>query len=136
MARLGYYRNGHTEYLCSGVLISRAYVLTAAHCVANRRDLYVLVRLDCMLDRLEIRFADGVSPLVVRIFVRLGDHGASGNDASDYYIEHIKVHENYSADTRGPTNDIAIIRVADLVFYNSKHLIMPDLVYFINSLIC
>lgn len=42
LARLGYY-DGHTiNYRCAGVLITKQHVMTAAHCVHNRRDLYVL----------------------------------------------------------------------------------------------
>ena len=59
-----------------------------------------------------------------RIFVRLGDHGASDLEPHDYYIENVKVHDNYSADSRGPANDIAIIRISGYVIYTSNWIII------------
>lgn len=42
LARLGYYDGTGITYNCAGVLITKHHVLTAAHCVHNRRNLCVI----------------------------------------------------------------------------------------------
>ncbi|XP_032793906.2 venom protease isoform X2 [Daphnia magna] len=92
LARLGYYDGNGIEYNCGGVLITKQHVLTAAHCVYNRRDL---------------------------IFVRLGEHGTSEYGPQDYYIERVTVHERFVKSGRGPSYDIAIIRLSDFIPFTS-----------------
>ncbi len=50
LARLGYYDGHGINYRCAGVLITKQHVMTAAHCVHNRMDLYVFLPLKCKLD--------------------------------------------------------------------------------------
>lgn len=50
LARLGYYDGHGINYRCAGVLITKQHVMTAAHCVHNRRDLYVVLHLKCKLN--------------------------------------------------------------------------------------
>jgi V8-like Glu-specific endopeptidase len=42
LARLGYWDGTGITYNCAGVLITKHHVLTAAHCVYNRRNLCVI----------------------------------------------------------------------------------------------
>ena len=58
---------------------------------------------------------------VDRIFVRLGEHGITGDGPQDYYIESVMVHEHYVA--AGSRNDIAIIRLPEWVSFTSWFLI-------------
>lgn len=54
-----------------------------------------------------------------RIFVRLGEHGASEYGPQDYYIERVTVHERFVKSGRGPSYDIAIIRLSDFIPFSS-----------------
>ncbi|XP_031619828.1 melanization protease 1 [Contarinia nasturtii] len=97
MARLAY-RNRTSQlvsYRCSGSVISKKYILTAAHCVSN------------LVDDLEL------------IYVRLGELDSRSNlcdnnrnlcnEPQDYEIESIEHHPSY--DMPKYANDIALIRL-------------------------
>ena len=52
------------------------------------------------------------------MFVRLGEHGRSGQGPRDYYVEQVTVHEDFVAGARRLRNDIAVIRLADYVRFD------------------
>lgn len=113
LARLGYYDGNGIEYNCGGVLITKQHVLTAAHCVYNRRDLWV------NLNVLSLKCFTKIMNRFSRIFVRLGEHGTSEYGPQDYYIERVTVHERFVKSGRGPSYDIAIIRLSDFIPFTS-----------------
>ena len=52
--------------------------------------------------------------------MRLGDHGVTQYGPQDYYIERVIVHERYEKSGRGPSYDIAIVRLSDFIPFSSK----------------
>ena len=83
-------------WLCGGSLISARHVLTAGHCVWNRKDLQ-LVRLGEL--ELENDF-EGATPIDVR-------------------IDKITIHPEYSSTEY--TNDIAVLRLVEDVRFTRKY---------------
>ncbi|KAH8336529.1 hypothetical protein KR074_005956, partial [Drosophila pseudoananassae] len=106
LARIGY-RNqtsSRISYRCSGSLISRNYIVTAAHCVIN------------LVSDLEISH------------VRLGD----GDAVSQFSIQRVVVHPNY--DQPRYSNDIALLRLNsttgkffNLLFFSKDVYVTPFL---------
>ena len=92
---LGYKSKSSTDprFLCGGTLITKRHVLTAGHCVNDRRDLYMARIADLNLKDDN----DGATPV-------------------ERLIESSKVHEEYDPTTF--VNDIAILRLNDDVQFS------------------
>ncbi|CAG7722895.1 unnamed protein product [Allacma fusca] len=106
MVRIGY-RNTETneiEFYCSGTVISRRYILTAAHC------------------------SEEIDPEYIPEIIRVGEHNTTTDrdcseygcsEAQDYLIEEISAHPAYSPDDK--FNDIGLIRVSTDIDFSTRY---------------
>ena len=80
--------------LCGGSIISKNLIMTAAHCVRDKTDLYI-----------------GFSSFVIA-----GNSDMTTNGTSKVFVRSILIHPEFN-DTRRLSNDIALLRLqSDLVF--------------------